>query len=411
MAIPRALRYDLTKYRKHSKLTLDRSEHGVPYATYRKSRRHVSGIPRTPRQTGYHNNLYNGGMPRSYHPSLNAPAVQVDEYDSYEPLGTHRISRPDNPRFPHSFNNHNQEMLFPISLPEDDLTQTEQFLMAMGKRDETEQVVLEEPFLNINENISEVPARDSTQLPVELQSVDELPSLEVLKETFVQLQETLPEDHPDLINVRAAMHKVRDHQISLSEMDETETEAANSYNIDAGLKSDPFHLDPYKEAEQFFDQQMTVLEKSFDTPAMELVEGQDMDFEIIPDETLPDDSIIQEQTLEQIIEGPFEASAPGFMEQDMMPDEMAADMSMPSAMPEPVGYDAGMAADEINHAMDQAAEQQMTQEPEPCPFQPQYGPFMAPEYMVDPQMQCMPNHMMPGPAPFGSAMPCPMPGM
>lgn len=92
-----------------------------------------------------------GLCPRDYHPSLNAPAVQADEYDPYEPLGVHHIPRPNNPRLPHGLNNSDQEMPIPISLPEDDSTQTEQFLTSMGKMDEIEQVVPEGPFLNINE--------------------------------------------------------------------------------------------------------------------------------------------------------------------------------------------------------------------------------------------------------------------
>jgi len=345
---------------------------------------------------------------------LNAPAVQADEYDPYEPLGVHHIPKPNNPRLPHSLNNSNQKMPIPISLQGDDLPQTEQFLTAMGTTDEIEQVVPEEPILDINEqNLSESTPTES-QLPVEDRSIDELPSLEDLKDAFIQLSEVLPEDHPDVVNVRTAMRKVRDHQISLSEMNETN--AIGFYPTDTEMENDPHQLDPYQEAEQFFNQQMELLEKSFDEPATEPIEVEASDlfennaFEpaLMPDGTLPDTPFVEEQTLEQIVqeESPFEATAPEFMAQDMMPDEMLPDMGMPYAMPEPAGYDAAMIADEINQAIDEVSQQPMPQEMEPDPFQLQYDPYIMGQNMFD-QMQYMADpFMMPGPCgPMG-----PMPG-
>lgn len=409
------LRYELTKYRKGKRRPLSGVVPGIPYNSFGSSRRPVSGLPHLPRRPSYSHDSYNWALPRDYHPSLNAPAVQADEYDPYEPLEAHHFPRPNNPRLPHGLNDSNQEMPIPISLPEDDSTQTEQFLTAMGKMDEIEQVVPEGPFLNINEqNLSE-PAPIESQLPVEKRSIDELPSLEDLKDAFIQLSDVLPDDHPDLVNVRTAMRKVRDHQISLSEMNETD--ATGFYPIDAEMENDPPQLDPHQEAEQFFNQQMELLEKSFDEPATEPIEVEASDlfennaFEpaLMPDGTLPDTPFVEEQTLEQIVqeESPFEAPAPEFMEQDIMPDEMLPDVGMPYAMPEPAGYDTAMIADEINQAIDDVSQQPMPQEMEPDSFQPQYDPYMMGQDMFD-QMQYMADPFaMPGPC--GSMGPMPGP--
>ena len=95
----------------------------------------------------------------------------------------------------------------------------------------------------------------------------------------------------------------------------------------------------------------------------------------------------------------------------MIPNEMLPNIGMPGAMAEPTGYDANMAANEINQAIDHLTGQAMPQEMEmePDPFQPQYDPFMAPEYMFDPEMQYMMQYMMPGAMPCGPMGPGPMP--
>ena len=58
------------------------------------------------------------------------------------------------------------------------------------------------------------------------------------------------------------MRKVRDHKIAMSETEDDEAEKAQ------------VQLDPIQEAEQFFDQQMQLLEKSFDMLAEEPGEAQ-----------------------------------------------------------------------------------------------------------------------------------------
>lgn len=414
MALPRSLGKDLFKYRRRKRASLDGSVPGLAQSRFHKSRRYVSGMPYVPRRAGYQHDIYNWGTPGEYHPSLNAPAVDWTEYDQYEPLGMHHISGPNNPRLPHDLDDNSREMPIPTSLPEDDLALTEQFLMVMGRRDEIEQGSLEGPRFNINETDLSEPIPFESPLPVEERSIDELPSLEDLKDAFVQLSEVLPEDHPDLVNVRTAMRRVRDHQISLSEMNDMETDALSFYPM--GVESDPLNHDPLQEAEQFFNRQMELLGRSFDEPEMgsagiqtpDLFEGGSLESGILPDETLPDEFFMEEQTLEQMVcdQDPFDAPAPGFMEQDVMPDELLPEMGMPGVMPDPMGYDASMIADEINHAIDEVSQQPL-QEMEPDPFQPEYAPYMTGQNMLG-QMQYMANPFgMPGP--YGSMGPMPGP--
>jgi len=256
-----------------------------------------------------------------------------------------------------------------------------------------------------------------TQQPEKVLSIGfiELEGLQDLVEAFGCLSGVLPDDHPDLINVRTAMRRVRDHKIALTETNETN--AVDFYPADAEIENNPFQSDPFQEAEQIFNKQMEFFEKSLDGQAVEpvgfqatgLFEGEVLESELMPDETMPEEPFVEEQTLEQVIneQDSFEALAPGFMDQYMVPDEMAADMSMPGAMPEPTGYDAGSIADEINQAMDEVTQGLMPQK-EPDPFQSLYDPYMMGQNMFD-QMQYMANPFA-MPDPYGVMRPGPMPG-
>lgn len=395
------MRNELFKYRKRKSRSIDGSVAGAPYVRYSRSRRPVSGLPYGSRGPGYHHDLYMWGSPREYHPNLNAPAVQETEYEPYEPLDLHHIQRAGNPRLPHDVNDVGQDMPFPSCIPEDDLTRTEQFLIAMGARNEIEEAILEGPRVNINEENLSGSASTEPQLPVEFRSIDQLPCLEDLKDAFLALVDVLPDDHPDLMNVRMAMRKVRDHHILLSDIE------------DLKRGGDPLDCDPFQEAKLFFDQQMTLLEKSFDEPmeagAQDLFESDGFEPELMPDGILADDPFMEAQILEEIIreEGLFEAPAAEFLGEDMMPNEVMPVLGTPGLIPEPAGYDPGMITDEINQAIDQVSGQPMPEEMEPDPFAPQYDPYMAAQQMFDPQRQYMADpFMMSGMGP----MPGPMPG-
>ena len=113
----RALNAELSKYRKRKKISLDGSVPGAPYASFSRSRKHVSGMPSLPTRPSYHHDIYMSSTPQAYHPSLNAPAIQETEYDAYESFMP-RVSRsPLQPRHnPHN-TGQGQEMPGRISVP------------------------------------------------------------------------------------------------------------------------------------------------------------------------------------------------------------------------------------------------------------------------------------------------------
>jgi hypothetical protein len=166
---------------------------------------------------------------------------------------------------------------------------------------------------------------------------------------------------------------------------------------------------------------MQSIESAFDEPMFEPAEPYAADmFDEQPEMMfgqLPDEAFPEAESLEEIVEQEhvFGAPAPAFIGQDMMPDEMMADMSMADAMPEPTGYDTGSIADEINQAINEVTQGPMPQEEEPDPFHPLYDPYMMGQNMFD-QMQYMANPFaMPDPyGPMGlgpmGPMPGPMPG-
>ena len=188
----RALSSELFKYRKRKGLSPDGSSpaglhEGLP------SSRHYAGGTSQPGQPGYHHDIYMLGTPRAYHPSLHAPAVQETEYEPYEPTETF-FPRPQ--MHPHRDLGHDaQEMPGGITVPMDDLTLTEQFLMAMGFRNATPNGGLE------------AGSCDDAGLDPMGGKLASHPSLPELAKALMQLSQVLPQDHPDLINLRAAFHE------------------------------------------------------------------------------------------------------------------------------------------------------------------------------------------------------------
>ena len=447
MSMLRPMRDGLFKYLKRKKVSLDGSVPGVPYTNYSRSRKYVSGMPYRPGSPGYHHDSYMGAMPQEYHPSLNAPAVRETEYDPYEPSEMFFTPRPGNPGLPHDFDNKNHhETPLPFSLPADDLTQTELLRMTMGEREES---AVEDESLDHYPGVTEIAdalAKLSPVLPADhhdlinlrtamrdLLGFQELwPEIEesgigsgvpfeteeltpeVVGRKFFDitgalgcLQEVLPPEHPDIINLRAAMHNILDNPETMSMLESlagdditSKLGEGNPYEIDMFGEPEPMFGEPQPFEEQFSELEMI----SAEVQSQDMFENQDMQPEMTFGEPQPDGPFVEEHTLEEIVQqqGPFAVPAPEFMEQDMMPDEILPDMGMPGVMREAVGYDVGMVADEINQAIDQVMEQPMPQEVEPDPFQPQYDPFMAPEYMFNPQY--IPGYMMGGPMPFGPAM-------
>ena len=438
------MRNELFKYRKRKKVSLDGSVPGVPHSSFGRSRKHVSGMPYMPGSAGYNHSSYTGSMHREYHPRLNSPGVDWTEYNSHESSHISFARTPPIRTGPsHNFNRNASEMDGMLSIPTDDLPLDELWLMATGKSPKPQERPIgmsADEFAFVNGEV-----RTNINLHDDL-NIRPLPGLSEITDTLGQLEKVLPQDHPDIINLTNAADKLTGGQFSADRQVSQATEPLSAVE-------DSDITDPHEEAEQFFNQQMQILDKSFDLPVSESAEVQEMPlreetaldtgtFEsaepftnhsiegivrqdeqfLQTDQMMPmaelapePDAVPQEMpvdsTLEQAVENDAAAFGPQqqFVAEDMMPVADMPGPQMADPMEQDIGYGTAPVIDEINQAIDQAVE--------PDPFQPQYDPFMAPEYMFDPRY--IPGYMMQGPMPFGPEMgpgqmmpmmPGPMPG-
>jgi len=440
MAMRGHLRYELTKYRKGKRHSVGNAVPGIPYNSFRRSTRHVSGMPSKPVSSGYHHESYMGNMPREYHPRLNSPNIGWNEYDSHEPS---HISFARTPPIRTGPSNHfagNAPGM--LDIPADDLPMDELWSMARGispRPQERPISMLPDEFAFVNGEV-----RTNLDLRDDL-NTRPLPDLSDITDTLNQLEKVLPQDHPDIINLTNAADKLTNGQFS------AERQPSQAHEPLSAVE-DSYAIDPHEEAAQLFNQQMQILDKSFDLPEPESTESQKMPLreasldtgtfesaepvtnrgideivqhdeqllqadqimpmtELVPESEVFPQETRAESTLEQIVENEATAFGPQqqFVAEDVMP---VVDMPAPQIqepMEQDVGYGAAPIFDEINQAIDQ-----IQQQIEPDPMQMQYGPPMMPEYMVDPMQQFMADYMMPGFGPmnpgFGPMGPMPMPG-
>lgn len=419
MAIPGSLGNELFKYRRRRKRPLDGSVPGLAQERFHKSRRYISGMPYVPRQGGYHHDLYNWGLPREYHPSVNAPAVQTDEYINDPDWESHHI--------PHS---HQDKLLRPFPELEPGETAFDyEHAQAMNDFFLKARDVQYQPFEEGQEvpslaDIWEEHTAESFGLSLEpsvnaggpLDALEDaetlseevpkgLPDVDEMTDALTQLRQVLPEDHPDILRLETAIEMVSYHGMTA---DAREPETGPSHGALESMGS-AYDRDPFERQQAAFDQHMQTLEDML--TGLEL--GPDpvptMDMPIEPalglEATLAEphlaEAYAESGELEQLVEqeGPFAATPPAIMEQDMMPDAMGPDMGIPGVIPEADGLGVMTPEDEINQAIDAVAGQLGSQEmePEPDPFQMQHDPFATAQQIFDQQMQYMANpFMMPG---------------
>ena len=418
MSMFRPMRDELFKYRKRKKRSIDGSMPRVPYTSYRRSRRYVSGLPYRPRGPVHHD-LYNWATPREYHPDINAPAAQSEEYWPDKDWGSHVV--------PHSTNSKLFRPFPELPVPEEHITYEkskaagEFFLKAIEtiyqSLEEGQEVpsladIWREHFRDDGPHMADF-YEPMTEMPSE---TAEESALDDVMRRFINiagalghLQTVFPEDHPDITNLRDALHEILDDPQAMSKLESLADEIGPSI-LGTG---DPYENDPFEEAEQLFDEQMQSVEIAFNEPMFETPETHSSDiFEEqseIMFEQLPKEAFPETDNLEQIVqrEDSFVASAPAFAEQDPMLAGMMDDMGMPSDIPGLTVFDIDPAIDEINQAMDKVTQQAIPEEMEPDPFQPQDDPYMMGLY----EMQYMAN-------PFGTPgsyepmgpLPGPMPG-
>ena len=395
------LRYETTKYRRGRRHELGGAVPGLEYPSFPSSRRPVSGLPPIPGPGGFHEELYNGRLPREYHPSLDAPAVQSDEYTTDPDWESHQVSPSHQDRvlrpFPESE---------PVEPPFDyDRAKiwTEFFLKVMevqyrplaeGEEVPTLADIWHEHFtqgVEPDPDLADAADGSGAVPPPSEETERSLPDLMDIAEALVQLRNVFPDDHPDIVNLRAAAHEILQHPELLPQPEDfhadwSESRLGHGNPYEPDLFDEPGQAagqmgyaadDPLEEQGAAFEQQTLddVLE-GFEPdmmPATEVDAAMGLDAMVEPDE-YPEPGTLEQITEQEALfgTGPMEPV-------EELPDEMEPD---PLAT-NPYGL---MPEDEITQAIDQAAD-----EPDP---------YMRAQQLFDEQMQYMDNpFLMPGMGP------------
>lgn len=393
MSVLRSMRNELFRYRKRKNASLDGSIPGVPYNSFARSRRHVSGMPHRPGFPGYHHDPYMPDNPGGYRPGLNAPAIQAEEYLENGDWESHMISHPTSSK---------------LFRPFPELPVAEEIL-THGKSESASQFflrvmeVMYQPF----EEGQEIPSLADIWLEYRSTYNDDVANIEQLFETTESTPETvtgrfreisdalnrlqcvLPEDHPDIINLKRAQIQLGRQHLSEMEKDPKFWEIYNS--IDDNWQSKLGEGNPY-ENDDILQQNIPALPDEMEQIAMPVEENM-----------LPENDHINEYGLEQAVESEAVLEPQSqFTQDDMMQMMEIANPEMAEPMEQGFEISPVEVFDEINQAIDQVVEQPVQEEPEPDPFRMQYDPFMEQQYMFDPQY--MPDYMAGGP--MG-----PMPGL
>ena len=236
----------------------------------------------------------------------------------------------------------------------------------------------------------------------------DLPSLEDLTDALFQLREVFPEDHPDIVLLSTAIQALS-YNASMLQSEDPDVGFGPS---GAGVDQNPFEADPFQEAEQIFNQQMQLLDQSFEASAFETVEAQDPSM-------FTEQAMFEQPMFE---DGPAINPGPESLDDIVEAHDMPNGATMFNGMSEMPTYDGCPMSQELfDQQMHEAAEQIAPEEASPDPYDngmvpgEMYGPM--PEDMMEPDMmnpemmdpQMMNPYMMPGPM-GPSFMPDPPPG-
>ena len=403
------LRRELNKYR-------NRGQVFGSLPSFPRGRHYVTGAGPGPVHGGYPADLYMWGVPRDYHPNINAPAAQSDEYVTNPDWESHHVP----------FSHHDKVLRpFPPAEPtepefdyDEARAQSEFFLKAMEAQYRPLAEGEEAPTLADiwQDHIRQEAELDPDMVDQANEAVTPLfgetqrhhPDLMDIADALGHLQKVFPDDHPDIVNLRAAAHEILQHPELLPqpedfgvEWTESKLGSGNPYEVD--LFGDPIQEvgemeyaadDLCEQPETAFEQQMQTLddllqspERCLDAmPATEPPAGLDAVVELA-------DGCTEPGGLEQMIQEDVFGAAPMDFA-DELPDTMESPMDNPL-----VANSYGLTPEEeINQAMSQAAglrEQEL-------------DPFAVAQQMFEEQMQYMANpFLMPGMDPMLG----PAPGM
>lgn len=223
------LKRELFKYRRSKTRSMDGSLSGFIYPGVSKTSYELNG---NVNQHSYEHQMYLREIPSDYRPNLNSPSVDWIGYEVYEPSHEQHPARVVSER---AFLGSNAKLSAEVHImPQDDMALIEQFLLASGKR-----VSAGSGFGGISEAC----------IP---------PTLENLKDTFAELSKVFPENHPDLINLKASIIKFLDGD-----------RLQNNINKN---RINELSISEYA-AEDVFDHQIEILEKTFGYPDAKAVDS------------------------------------------------------------------------------------------------------------------------------------------
>lgn len=236
-------------------------------------------LGRDERDQDYNHELYNWRTPREYHPSLNAPAVQSNEYIADTDWESHGIPHSDNPRVFRPF---------PDTEPEEQIigyeqskTMSEFFLKAMEVQYQPFEDGHEVPSLadiwhehlaettGLNQEQSSELA-DMTDFAKEVESTPDIrsmhsiPDIGDLNEALVQMREVFAEDHPDIVRLSTAVRVLgtipesarHAADVIADEINQAIDQVTERITREMEHDPSPMQYDPYEIAQSTFDQQM-----------------------------------------------------------------------------------------------------------------------------------------------------------
>ena len=399
MGLLRPAREMLSRYRKRSRRSFDGSVPGAPSAHYRRSTTAALGTHRS--SDAIHHDLYNHGTPSEYHPGLNHPAAQATDYEPYDawdavapisstpPVRFRNLDHVDDELNPPTYEHSAAIGAFLFQRMQEEYEAQRE---ALGTTVSPDRIQQGPDIDNIGPTLESV-----TRTPEE----EERAHFFDLVDALGHLRTVLPEDHPDIVNLRTSVHDMLERTESwIPEEDFGPQDWQSNLGTD-----DPYKIDPFEEAQQAFDEQLQMTDQAFESPQLagiddqltDIFDDQQAGLNMMLEGYQPDDPFTEGHRLEEIVEhaDPFNFPEQSFMEPEMMMGETQMDVGVP----EMDGNEMGVVHDEIDQAIDQLSE--------PDPLQMPYDQPMMPEYMLDPEMQYMtpgamsmgPMGPMPGPAP------------
>ena len=172
----------------------------------------------------------------------------------------------------------------------------------------------------------------------------DLPELWDIADALGHLQNVFPEDHPDIVNLRAAAHEILEHPECLPqfedfgvELTESRLGSGNPYEMD--LVDEPEMPEMAYPEERLFEQQIQTAGDVLESPVF----GFDQEPDLAPDRYAdleamlgaPETGFAEPDGLEQMIgqEGPLDTSPVKIMDQDTLPDTWGFSMGVPGVCP------------------------------------------------------------------------------